>query len=742
MYTCGLILAAADGSLLTFLWYCFLVLMGVNALIIVHEWGHFVAARMCGVRCDKFYIWFDAWGFSLIKFKWGDTVYGLGWLPLGGYIKMLGQEDNPGAIKEEIERAKLKEESESKADGEATPATVEKSEAAEGDTDKTEKSDPESSDAPASPASDLYAPDSYLSKPIWQRMIIISGGVAMNVVFAFVCAAGAYMFGVDKPSCSVGGVLPGEPAWIAGVQPGDECLTINGEEVDVFEDLTKVVQIGDIEGGIDFEFGREDEAESVIINIEPRHNGLGPVIGVVSESTPEVLFTTPGTPSTILEEEQDSEPSDEEGDAQPKTVIQGGDVLVEAAGESIHTSSDYTAIEAQFIDQPIELTFERPGEEGSEASERYTVELAARKMKRFGIIPTMGPIAAIQNGSPAETAGLKIGDVILKYNGEDTGDPLTLHYRLQCLAREAEEVELTVLRDEEELTIVSPLVEPQWLAIPSGSQNAPWECAPLGVCYQVLPIVSEVSPGSPAEEAGVAVGSQIEAFRYLIPRKRRAILPWTWKPKVVEHVVEEDGAQWPALVNMLQLLGPEITYEIVFRDPVSEGENPDDGEIVKLTLDTYEPGESYFASRGIVFEPDTVHFKPDSAGELASLSLSETWSALSRVYGFLRHVGGQISPKAMGGPIAIVKMAYGQAESGPSRFLLFLCLISANLAVVNFLPIPVLDGGHIVFLCYEAVFRRPPNEKVQIILSYIGLAMILALTLWVVLLDTGGISRY
>jgi regulator of sigma E protease len=704
--------------------------MGVNALIIVHEWGHFVAARMCGVRCDKFYIWFDAWGFSLIKFKWGDTVYGLGWLPLGGYIKMLGQEDNPGAIKEEIERAKLKE-GETKPNAEASPVAVAKSEASERDSDKTEKVDAEGSEEPASSGSDLFAPDSYLSKPIWQRMIIISGGVAMNVVFAFLCAIGAYLFGVDKPSCSIGGILPGEPAWIAGVQPGDECIAIKGEEVDVFEDLTKAVQIGDIEGGIKFEFERQGEAEPVAINIEPRHNGLGPVIGVISESTTSVFMVSSGTPAAVTEEGDDS-----------TSIIQGGDVLVEAAGIPIEMPADYDAAKAQYIDQPLLLTFERPAEDESGTPERYTVELAPRKMKRFGIIATMGPIAAIQVGSPAEEAGLEIGDVILAYDGEEAGDPLTLHYRLQCLAREAEEVELTVLRGEEELAIVSKLEEPRWLAAPSGSQDAPWECAPLGLCYKVLPVVSEVMPGSPAEEAGVAIGSQIEAFRYIMPRKKRLLLPWTWKPKVIEHVVKEGGAQWPALVNMLQLLGPEISYEIVFRAPVSEGQDSYDGEIVKLTLDTYEPGESYYVSRGITFEPDTVHFKPDSAGELVSLSLGETWSALSRVYGFLRHVGGQISPKAMGGPIAIVKMAYGQAASGPSRFLLFLCLISANLAVVNFLPIPVLDGGHIVFLCYEAVFRRPPNEKVQIILSYIGLAMILALTLWVVLLDTGGISRY
>ncbi|MCL2120345.1 MAG: site-2 protease family protein, partial [Planctomycetaceae bacterium] len=94
-------------TILNFIWCVFLVLIGVNMLIIVHEFGHFIVARMCGVRCDKFYIWFDIYGWKIFKFKWGDTEYGLGVLPLGGYVKMLGQEDSPGAIKAEIERAKL-----------------------------------------------------------------------------------------------------------------------------------------------------------------------------------------------------------------------------------------------------------------------------------------------------------------------------------------------------------------------------------------------------------------------------------------------------------------------------------------------------------------------------------------------------------------------------------------------------------------------------------------------------------
>src|SRR5690606_12672820 len=76
-------------------------------VIFVHELGHFAVAKWCGVRCDKFYLGFDIGGLKLWKKKWGETEYGIGILPLGGYVKMLGQDDNPTKSAEEMERAKL-----------------------------------------------------------------------------------------------------------------------------------------------------------------------------------------------------------------------------------------------------------------------------------------------------------------------------------------------------------------------------------------------------------------------------------------------------------------------------------------------------------------------------------------------------------------------------------------------------------------------------------------------------------
>ena len=70
------------------------VAIGLGFVIFVHELGHFLVAKACGVKCEKFYIGFDINGWNLGKFTWGETEYGIGILPLGGYVKMLGQDDN------------------------------------------------------------------------------------------------------------------------------------------------------------------------------------------------------------------------------------------------------------------------------------------------------------------------------------------------------------------------------------------------------------------------------------------------------------------------------------------------------------------------------------------------------------------------------------------------------------------------------------------------------------------------
>src|SRR3954468_17405162 len=107
------------------------LIVGLAILVTLHELGHFLAARAFGIRVEKFYLFFDAWGFKFFSFKKGDTEYGIGWLPLGGYVKIAGM------IDESLDTSQMGAEPQ---------------------------------------------PWEFRAKPAWQRLIVMISGVAMNIV--------------------------------------------------------------------------------------------------------------------------------------------------------------------------------------------------------------------------------------------------------------------------------------------------------------------------------------------------------------------------------------------------------------------------------------------------------------------------------------------------------------------------------------------------------------------------------
>ena len=167
-----------------------------------------------------------------------------------------------------------------------------------------------------------------------------------------------------------------------------------------------------------------------------------------------------------------------------------------------------------------------------------------------------------------------------------------------------------------------------------------------------------------------------------------------------------------------------------------------DGLARDVELDPALLEDQFVVDRGLVFKPVYKRVQASSWGVALASGARKTKEDLSLVYRFLgKLTSSQISPRLLGGPIEIAKQAGRSAEEGFGRLLLFLTMLSANLAVVNFLPIPVLDGGHMVFLVYEFVRGKPPSENVVAVLSYLGLALILSLMFFVFGLDLGLIPR-
>lgn len=166
------------------------LLLGLSILIILHELGHFIAARAFGIKVEKFYLFFDAWGFKLFSFKYKDCEYGIGWLPLGGYVKISGMID--------------------------------------------ESMDTEQLAGPPQPWE-------FRSKPAWQRLIVMLGGITVNIILGVLIfwmltfKMGETYIPNDK---LVNGIVPGKIGKSIGLETGDRILAVNGTEIVRFEEIT------------------------------------------------------------------------------------------------------------------------------------------------------------------------------------------------------------------------------------------------------------------------------------------------------------------------------------------------------------------------------------------------------------------------------------------------------------------------------------------------------------------------
>ena len=658
------------------------VATGLGFVIFVHELGHFLVAKACGVKCEKFYIGFDINGWSLGKFTWGETEYGIGILPLGGYVKMLGQDDNPAAAAREAQRA---------------------------------KDIIESGDLPPEPTADphpAWDPRSYPAQTVPERMAIISAGVIMNVIFAVLLAAWAFGLGVQELTCEVSSVRPGGAAWRAGLRTGDDIIAIGSKTEPVFTDLQKGVTLGDPVKGIDFTVRRPSDDSERTVTLHPDTDLGIPTVGVTSPFS--VTFPDnlePGLPGAA---------------ARAKPAFEAGDTIRAVDDVPISSYADLIASLSGKVDTDVSVSVTRQGNDVS-------IVVPAQPRHETGLVMSAGPIASVQADSPAAAADLQAGDRIVSIDGEKLENPLTIDDVLK--KRAGETVLLGVLRSDADHNASGELVPEKIEVTPrkvTWIEQARWPQSPvavstLGIAFNVGSEIVEVVPGSPAALGGIKAGELVTRARFAKNDE-----PIDEEDPGVE--LSEESQSWPFVMAMLQQAPKGTRLQLTVQSS--------DGLARDVELKPIESTTDFVLDRGLVFRPVYRLVKASSVGAAISKGFSKTGEDLSMVYRFLQKItSNQISPRLLGGPIEIAKQAGKSAEEGLGRLLLFLTMLSANLAVINFLPIPVLDGGHMVFLMYEFVRGKPPSENVVAALSYVGLILLLSLMLFVFGLDLGLIAR-
>lgn len=545
--------------------FYFIILIGV--LIFVHELGHFVVAKIFDVKVLRFSIGF---GPALVSYTYGETEYTICVLPLGGYVQMLG-----------------------------------------GDFEGAEHLPPEERER------------ALMSKPIWQRSLVVLAGPAANVVLPIVIYFAFSIMMTTTPASIVGDVFDGMPAAEAGMQSGDRIVEIDGEPVDFWYQV-----------------------------IDHISNAPGRAV----------------------------------------------DVKVERSGERIQ----------------LEVTPETKRDVDS-------FGLSERNYGLVGIHPaTYGPTIGLESpDGPAARAGLKHFDKVLQVNGEAIHRFDTLKAKIQDSS--GKPLELVVMR---RIPLDASFAQ-MYRQVPSTVQITPtrqgdtWS---LGLTNAEM-FISRIVPDSAAQKAGLQHGDQILSV------DDKTFSNWRLMHRYIGNQVNA------AIISKTQAEG---ATDEVSDLPVFDVQVLRRGEVasVQLNLPPVHPEKPVamqtligWAHLSDLVLPDEVPFPFFKRLKYAAThSIASTWRFCKMTaMGIVRMVQGRLSLDNVGGPILIGEMAARAGRAGIDKFLQMMALISINLAIINLLPIPVLDGGQLMLYFLEAIKRGPLSFRARQIAAYIGFAMILFL---------------
>jgi len=589
------------------------VVFGIGLVIFVHELGHYLAARLCGVRVLTFSLGF---GPRLLAWTVGPTTYQVAAIPLGGFCRMAGEERRL----------------------EGLPS----------------------------------APDELFAKGVGARFFIYSGGVLMNVLFGLAVFPVLFQIGVPFTRPTIGETAPGGPAWHARLPEGQEVVRVNGGRVFEFEHLFTAIALGDPERVTlrlrDPRTGTE--SEHVVVPRKDEREGLN-MIGVAPGPERD------GAGRIALDVEPDG-PAWRAG-------LRPGDwlVRVENGAPGLDERTQLELLDR--AGEPWQLLVAGPSGERSLA---IAPELTARKdAPRVGVAGRLNRIADLRPSPLLASLGLRAGDELESVQGLRILALGDLH---RALLTRPGPLALEIRRDGAVQTMAGPELAP-------GAAQALAEDLALAADERSSVVV--VQPGSAAERAGL---------------------------RTLDQVLQIDGTDVTSWDDLRQLVERAGSQE---RAALFRVRRP--GESAHLEL-AVTPERRPLATYGLRLKQAQYVYRSENLGAALVFGaqyswrfLEESWLALKRM------LTRDVSPKNVGGIITIGAVTYSMTEAGWIKFFFFLCLVSINLAFLNVLPIPVLDGGHLLFLIIEKLKGSPVSERVLGTSQAVGVVLLLSLMVYV-----------
>lgn len=725
----------ADGSLdqllnwLNVTWIIVKVIIGFTLIIFIHELGHFLAAKWTGVRVDRFAVGFgprligyrkgegvrlgtrpDYTAEELRNRNLGETDYCLNLLPLGGYVKMLGQEDI----------------------------------IIDDDTDEVRMGND---------------PRAFTNRPVRSRMIVASAGVVFNFIFAIMLMMLVFMIGLPMPTPQIGWVAPGMPAAKAGIRAGDMVRTIDGYEVDGFQEVQTATALA--EGELHFGIERDGQRLELAVQPESPAPGQDPLIGIAPFTEPVLADSTEKLSMFGPPLEKDDR----------ITAVDG--VPAGSGSEVVHRVA---AAEGRLVPLTIERRDPKTGTTAAVTANHraWLFLMRDREVPRenprvgddrdhlLGLLPR-SIVYTIEPGQPGAIAGLRAGDVVAAWGS-------IVHPRYGEIVESMRSVPgkpmlVTVERGGKpvELKVVPQLAE--------SSQGTREMIGASFAREQDRLVVADVLPGTPAAAMNLPRGAELKSLNgaavHTWPEVFAALRAAAGTPVKIGYRSGDneaeatlavpasivDDAKLPSTAVILSIDGKRTAKlddkdVALARSPVAvaallkesigsrveieyAADDNDPAPHKVSVLVTSENAYPWQMFAGYVYDlPFSAKMRNISAGGNPIIALKKGWRFTSmliwQMWGTFKRVSTarEKATKNLSGPIGIAQIAYETGKTGLPQLLFFLAFLSANLAVVNFLPLPVLDGGLMMFLILEWIRGKRLSLKTQMISTMVGLAVI------------------
>ncbi|NLX21108.1 MAG: RIP metalloprotease RseP [Phycisphaerae bacterium] len=726
----------------------FLIFAGFSLVIFFHELGHFTAAKLCGVRVDKFAVGFLK---ELFGFRIGETRYSFNLLPLGGYVKMLGQEDfavdKSGELKVKAN------------------------------------------------------PRAFTNKSVGKRMIIVSSGVIMNLVFAAIVFMITFMIGLESLPAEVGWIQPGSPAERVGVQVGDKITKVNGGAISDHMDLRSAVVLADPDEPLELTIERRDPASG---EVGTHTKTIHPEKGL--EQNILQIGVAPPMGATVAAIAKDPALPDDE-------QLQIDDEILDVAGRPIANFWDLQLALKSLRGAFADVRIRRPLAKNTTADkqpttyEERTVKWRARMTLEpdgragettghlLGLLPRIRA-AEVFPGQRAEQAGLQTGDVVIRWGNQIA--PRIDEVMASIEQNPEVDIPVVVLRYEggqartETLKVRpkrtgwfkrgKPTIGVAWVGHETNrvvvadvvtEMTKDYGATPAAKLKAVLPrgaMITHVNERPIQDWSDLAqqfielAGTEVrlawsdEGASPDSPPKGTASfhVPHTlgttftlpgasqiWAINGMSTIdVETNGKYRPASVDhwtgareiLRQNVGKTITVE--YWDHIERTRHAQEITITEEMVDPWLLRIQYQAN-DVITNLERILIRETNPAKAMMIGLRKTYHFICQVYLTMQRMifTRSMDLDQMSGPVGIIKTGSDIAAAGIPELLFFLALISANLAVINFLPLPIFDGGLFVFLIIEKIKGSPISLQVQVATQVIGLALIIGIFLVVTLQD-------